>query len=68
MTFPGPGFDAMTDLLDDPARPVLAFCRSGTRCANLWVAGCEAAEREQALQVASQRGFDLAMATRYLAG
>ena len=38
-SFPGPDLEAITDLFDDPSRPVLAFCRSGTRCANLWVAG-----------------------------
>lgn len=64
--FPGPDFDAMCDLLDDPARPVLAFCRSGTRCANLWVAGCEDARRDSAIAAAAQRGYDLAMATRFL--
>lgn len=66
--FPGADFDAMSELLDDPARPVLAFCRSGTRCANLWVAGCDEATREEAVRVASQRGFDLAMAARFIAG
>jgi uncharacterized protein (TIGR01244 family) len=67
MSFPGPDFDAMSDLLDDPARPVLAFCRSGTRCANLWVASCDAAARERAMKAASQRGYDLAMASNFIA-
>lgn len=66
-TFPGPDFDAMSDLLDDPARPVLAFCRTGTRCANLWVAGVPKAVREDAMRVATQRGFDLAMAATFIA-
>ena len=66
MSFPGPDFDAMSDLLDDPARPVLAFCRTGTRCANLWVAGCDEAVREQAMSAAGQRGYDLGMAARFL--
>ena len=65
--FPGADFDAMSDLLNDPARPVLAFCRSGTRCANLWVASCDDAEREQAMQVASQRGYELGMASSFFA-
>lgn len=64
MDFPGAGFDEMRDLLDNAERPVLAFCRSGTRCANLWVAGCEGNDREQAIAVARQRGFDLGMAAR----
>ena len=65
-SFPGPDFDAMSDLLDDPSRPVLAYCRTGTRCANLWVAGCEEAVREQAITDAGQRGYDLAMAVKFL--
>ena len=68
MSFPGPDFDAMSDLLDDPARPVLAFCRTGTRCANLWVAGCDEAAREQAMTAAAQGGYDLGMATKFLDG
>ncbi len=67
-SFPGVHFDAMSDLLDEPARPVLAFCRTGTRCANLWVAGCDEATREEAMRVARQRGFDLAMAATFIAG
>jgi sulfide:quinone oxidoreductase len=66
-SFPGSDFDAMSDLLDDPARPVLAFCRTGTRCANLWVASMEEAGRNNAVQIATQLGFDLGMASRFLA-
>lgn len=65
-SFPGADFDAMSDLLGDPARPVLAFCRSGTRCANLWVASSDDAGREQAMRVASQRGYDMGMASNFL--
>ncbi|MEZ5572497.1 MAG: TIGR01244 family sulfur transferase [Halioglobus sp.] len=67
MDFPGPHYQAMSDLLDDPTRPVLAFCRTGTRCTNLWVVGCEGADRDIAIAVARQLGFDLAMAERFLA-
>ncbi|MCP4467868.1 MAG: TIGR01244 family sulfur transferase [Halioglobus sp.] len=66
-TFPGPHFDAMSDLLDDQERPVLAFCRSGTRCANLWVASVDAIHRKSAAGIAKQRGFDLGMVSRLLA-
>jgi len=59
--FPGPGFGKMTDLLDDDSRPVLAFCRSGTRCANLWVASRGNHERDWARAVAGRLGFDLGM-------
>tara|TARA_R110002049_G_scaffold9801_4_gene49064 strand:- start:2964 stop:3374 length:411 start_codon:yes stop_codon:yes gene_type:complete len=65
-SFPGPHFDAMSDLLDDPDRPVLAFCRTGTRCANLWVASRETERREAAIAEAGQRGYDLAMAEKFL--
>ena len=66
-SFPGPYLDAMSDLFDDPARPVLAFCRSGTRCANLWVAGLADSGPENAMKVASQCGFDLGMASTFIA-
>lgn len=66
-SFPGPDVDALTDLLDDPARPVFAFCRSGTRCANLWVATRPPPERDQAVDAAKQAGFDLAMSATFFA-
>jgi uncharacterized protein (TIGR01244 family) len=66
-SFPGADFHAMSDLLDDPAYPAFAFCRSGTRCANLWVASVEVAEREEAMKIASQQGYELGMALRYIA-
>jgi uncharacterized protein (TIGR01244 family) len=64
LNFPGPGVDQMTRLLDDVARPVLAFCRSGTRCANLWVATRANEARPEAAGLARQLGYDLAMADR----
>ncbi len=64
VNFPGPQFDQMADLLDDPDRPVLAFCRTGTRCTNLWVASRQPEAREQAAQRARQLGYDLGMAAR----
>lgn len=67
MNFPGPDFDAMSDLFDDPERPVLAFCRTGTRCTNLWVSVQEASVIEAAAATAGQLGFDLGMASRFLA-
>jgi uncharacterized protein (TIGR01244 family) len=62
-SFPGPDLEAITALFDDPSRPVLAFCRSGTRCANLWVAGVADSDLAGAMKVASQCGFDLGMAS-----
>lgn len=66
MNFPGPDFDAMSDLLDDEDRPVFAFCRTGTRCANLWVSSREPDEQDAAAAAASGRGFDLGMANKHL--
>jgi uncharacterized protein (TIGR01244 family) len=65
-SFPGPDLGAITDLFDDPSRPVLAFCRSGTRCANLWVAGVADSDLAGAMKVASQCGFDLGMASSFI--
>lgn len=65
MNFPGPEFDKMCDLLADEDNPVLAFCRTGTRCTNLWVASQEADTREQAAQLARQLGYDLGMVSRF---
>ena len=66
-SFPGPDLDAISDLFDDPSHPVLAFCRSGTRCANLWVAGVADSDLASAMKVASQCGFDLGMASSFIA-
>ena len=64
MNFPGPDFDQMRRLLADPAKPVLAFCRTGTRCTNLWVASHEGDSRQQAALQARQLGYDLGMVGR----
>ena len=66
-SFPGPDLEAISDLFDDPSRPVLAFCRSGTRCANLWVAGLADSDLANAMKVANECGFDLGMASSFLA-
>jgi len=65
-SFPGPHFEAMRALLGDRSRQVLAFCRSGTRCANLWVASVPESGRAQAMESAGRQGFDLKMAATYL--
>jgi uncharacterized protein (TIGR01244 family) len=62
--FPGPDVEEMARLLGDESKPVFAFCRSGTRCTNLWVATRDPAEREQAMRHAQGLGFDLSMAKR----
>lgn len=66
--FPGEDFACMCQLLSDSSRPVLAFCRSGTRCANLWVASYCGSEREQAQRLARQLGYDLGLAATYTRG
>jgi len=64
VNFPGPDIAQMAGLFDDDSRPMLAFCRTGTRCANLWVATRVGAERMQAEERARALGYDLGMAAR----
>jgi uncharacterized protein (TIGR01244 family) len=66
MNFPGPDIDQIADFFDDEQRPVFAFCRTGTRCTNLWVVSRTADEQAEAVQRASGIGFDLSMAARTL--
>jgi uncharacterized protein (TIGR01244 family) len=66
LDFPGEHLQEMSDLFDDADRPAFAFCRTGTRCSNLWVLSREPEEREQAAAVARKIGFDLSMAGRAL--
>ncbi|MCB1730399.1 MAG: TIGR01244 family phosphatase [Halieaceae bacterium] len=67
MNFPGPDVERMAQLLDDSSRPVFAFCRTGTRCTNLWVVTRDEGSREEAVRHARALGFDLSMAARALA-
>lgn len=64
MNFPGPDFDQMCQLLADSTKPVLAFCRTGTRCTNLWVASQQGDARQQAAVQARGLGYDLGMVSR----
>ena len=64
LNFPGEDFSAMRDLMSDPDKPALAFCRTGTRCTNLWVASKTGTEREAATLTARQLGFDLSLVSR----
>ena len=63
LNFPGPDLEGLGELFDDAGQRVLAYCRTGTRCANLWVATRSEAERQAAIQVARDIGFDLSMVT-----
>jgi len=63
LNFPGPDLEGLGELFDDAGQRVLAYCRTGTRCANLWVATRSEEERQAAIQVAREIGFDLSMVT-----
>ena len=62
--YPGEQFSTMCQLLADADKPVLAFCRTGTRCTNLWVESKSGEEREAAIHAARQLGFDLSLVSR----
>ena len=62
MNFPGADLEGLGALFDDPNQKVLAYCRSGTRCANLWILSRDEAGRANAIAVARGIGFDLSMA------
>ena len=62
MNFPGADLEGLGALFDDPNQKVLAYCRSGTRCANLWILSRDEASRADAIAVARAIGFDLSMA------
>ena len=64
MDFPGPDLPGLGTLFDDPAQRVLAYCRTGTRCANLWIASRDEAGLADAVAVSRGIGFDLSMALR----
>src|SRR6056297_2957732 len=46
--YPGDDVGAMARLFDDGERPVLAFCRSGTRSTNLWISSRPSQEQDAA--------------------
>jgi sulfide:quinone oxidoreductase len=64
MDFPGPDLPQLAAAFDSSAGPALAFCRSGTRSVNLWVASRPVQEQPQALADARSLGYDMAMAGR----
>ena len=65
--FPGPDAAEMGTLFDDESRPVFAFCRTGTRCSNLWVVTRPVEQQQDAMARATAMGYDLGMAARALA-
>lgn len=62
LNFPGADLEGLGTLFDDPSQRVLAYCRSGTRCANLWILSRDEDSRADAIAVARGIGFDLSMA------
>ena len=62
VNFPGPDIEGLGALFDDPGQSVLAYCRTGTRCANLWVTSQTSGAQAQAMQLARNIGFDLSLA------
>ena len=61
MNFPGPDIEGLGALFDDPGQSVLAYCRTGTRCANLWVTSQSGDAQAAAVQTAREIGFDLSL-------
>lgn len=62
--YPGETPSAMAALFDDASRPVLAFCRSGTRSSNLWITTRSGDQQTLARQHAQRLGFDVSMSQR----
>ncbi|KGE02874.1 TIGR01244 family sulfur transferase [Pseudohaliea rubra] len=62
--YPGDDVGAIARLFDDGERPVLAFCRSGTRSTNLWISSRAPEEQESAREHARSLGFDVSMSGR----
>ena len=58
MSFPGDDLDAMDEAMNGDEK-VLAYCRSGARSTNLWVATLAGDERLAAAERAQQFGFPL---------
>jgi uncharacterized protein (TIGR01244 family) len=62
--YPGDRLEEMAAAFADESRPVFAFCRSGTRSANLWIDSQAPEEQEAARQHVQQLGFDVSMSMR----
>ncbi len=62
-TFPGSDLAGLGQVFDGSDN-VYAYCRTGTRSANLWVASRSAAEKAAAAESARAYGVDLSLADR----
>lgn len=63
--FPGDDLPKLGRLFDGSEGKVFAFCRTGTRCTNLWIASRSAAEREAAAAHAKTLGYDITLADKF---
>ena len=63
MSFPGDDLDSMDEAMNADTK-VLAYCRSGARSTNLWVATLAGDERLAAAERARQFGFPLTFVTQ----
>ena len=66
VTFPGDDLEALAQAFNSPGK-ILAYCRTGTRCTNLWVATREPGEARAAQEQAQALGFDLSLVARFSA-
>jgi len=62
-TFPGEDLAGLGKVFDSGDK-VFAFCRTGTRCANLWVATRAPQSKAEAVERAKGLGFDLSLSER----
>ena len=59
--YPGDKLAEIAAVFADTEKPVFAFCRSGTRSANLWINTRPAEEQDAARRHAQELGFDISM-------
>jgi sulfide:quinone oxidoreductase len=65
-TFPGSDLAAMAEAFDAGDGKILAFCRTGTRSANLWVVTRAPDEQGAAMETARSAGFEMNLASRVI--
>ena len=63
VNFPGDDLEGLGRAFDGPGK-ILAYCRTGTRCTNLWLATRAQEELPAARDQAQALGFDLSLVSR----
>lgn len=63
VTFPGEDLQGLGRAFDGPGK-ILAYCRTGTRCTNLWLATRAPEDFPAAREQAQALGFDLSLVSR----